>query len=168
MKAKRSLTHFQVSVIFSTILFLITLTFKSYFYYAPFTNGVDTLSVLQALTLIGWVTLIAVPPLFFASDYVWSKNKFYGFVFSVGLWTAATTLIKLYTLITFGKIWYEYLLTYPTMIVFEWLIPAVYVWIAVNVYKPAKPRRVERNRYRNEEAIEEEREKVDSRERYVD
>lgn len=136
MSKELNANFFRLSIVISTVLFLVTLTFKSYFYFVPFQAGVSLLSILQALTLIGWVLLVAAPPLFFASEYRWTSKKYYLFLASVLLWTATTFAIKINTLITFGQIFAGYLTTYPVMIFFEWIAPAIYAYIAYKVYRP--------------------------------
>lgn len=127
------LSTLKVSILISVSLFLVTLSFKSFFYYVPFANGFNLLSSLQALTVLGWILLVAAPPLFFASSLPWSKSKLVLFFTSVGLWTASTLLIKVYTFATLGKIWAEYLTVYPVMIYFEWIVPFFYIWLGVKM-----------------------------------
>jgi hypothetical protein len=129
------LSTLKVSLLISISLFLITLSFKSFFYYVPFANGFNLLSSLQALTVLGWVLLVAAPPLFFSTAMPWSKSKLTLFFVSVSLWTVSTALIKVYTLATLGKIWAEYLTVYPVMIYFEWVAPAFYIWLGVQMYR---------------------------------
>jgi hypothetical protein len=137
MSKQRSVSHLQLSILLSISLFFITLTFKSYFYYLPFSQGVSLLAILQFLTLPGWVLLIAVPPLAFASEYKWTQSKYVFFLVSVSLWTLSTLAIKIYTLATFGQVPYQYLVTFPILFYFEWIVPALYVYLALTYYKPA-------------------------------
>ena len=152
MKTTTRISHLHLSILISVFLFLVTLTFKSYFFFKPFEAGLSLLSLLQFLTIIGWISLIALPPLYFSSEYKWTQSKFYSFLGLTTLWTTSTVLIKVYTFVSFGQIWAGYLSTYPVMFFFEWIAPAVYVWIVTKNYKPAqliKPAR--ERRYREEE-----------------
>lgn len=129
----------QASLLFSVSLFLITLTFDNYFYYLPFRFGFNLLSFLQFLTICGWILLIAAPPLFLASEFKWTRLKFWLFLSSVSLWTISTLFIKIYTLFSIGQIPYQYLVAFPIMIYFEWIIPILYVYIGWRFYKPVSP-----------------------------
>ncbi len=125
----------RVSILVSVSLFLVTLTFKNFFYYVPFMNGFSILGVFQTLSIIGWIALIAAPPLFFASSANWSRSKFALFVASVSTWTGATLLIKIFGLVTVGKLWANYLIVYPVMIYFEWVAPIFYILLGYQVFK---------------------------------
>lgn len=155
MKTATKISHLQLSFLISISLFLITLSFKSYFYFRPFELGFNLLSMLQFLTIIGWISIIALPPLYFASEYKWSTSKYYSFLGLTTLWTTSTVLIKVYTLINLGQVWAGYLATYPVMIYFEWIIPIVYVTIVIKNYKPTGQNRPTRERrYREDERFE--------------
>jgi hypothetical protein len=107
------------------------------------------MSILQALTIVGWVALIAAPPLFFASEGRWTTKKYYLFLTSVLLWTVVTVVIKIASLISYGQLWVGYLTTYPVMIFFEWIAPLIYAYIAYKEYRPERrsaPRRHRDNR----------------------
>lgn len=144
----RSINHLQLSVILSVMAFSVTLSFPDYFYYLPFTSGVTFLSILQFFMIVGWILLIALPPLFLASEYKWSRSKYAMFMFSVSLWTLSTFLIKVNTFVSFGVVNVRYLTTYPVMIFFEFVIPAIYLYIGFKYYKPAVRARQQRVRSR--------------------
>jgi hypothetical protein len=171
MKKTRVITHLQLSILISISLFLITLTFKAYFYYVPFSSGIGFLAILQFLTLCGWVTLVAIPPLFLASEFKWTAIKYWAFLLSVSLWTIATLMIKLNTLVNIGTINYQYLTAFPILIYFEWIVPALYIYIATKYYRPISPQRPQRvtNRVRFDDD-DEQREPIqrNSRERFDD
>ena len=171
MKKPRQVSHLQLSILLSISLFLITLTFKAYFYYTPFSSGIGLLPLLQFLTLCGWIALVAAPPLFLASEYRWTTLKYWGFLLCVTLWTISTLIIKLNTLINIGTINYQYLTTFPIMIYLEWIVPAIYVYIAVTYYKPIpkqKPvRSSNRVRFEDEDDLVEP-VKTNTRERFDD
>ena len=118
------------SVIASVVTALTVLSFPQYFLVAPFASGVNLLSSLGFVSTIGILTLIVVPPLFLARQDSWSTAKGLTFVFSVTLFTVSTALIKLYTLLTMGRVWAEYLFAYPILFFIEWLIPIFYVILA--------------------------------------
>jgi hypothetical protein len=135
---EQTISTLKMSILISVSLFLVTLSFKNFFYYVPFSNGFSLLSTLQAFTVVGWILLIAAPPLFFAIPQPWNQAKFILYFTSVSLWTVATFLIKIVTLVSYGKIWAEYLTTYPVMFYFEWIVPAFYVWLGIQMYKAVK------------------------------
>ena len=168
MSRESNASNLKLSLILSTALFLVTLTFKSYFYFVPFQAGVNLFSILQALTIIGWISLIAAPPLFFASDYRWTRNKFYLFMVSVLLWTGTTLIIKINTLISFGQIWTGYLTTYPVMIFFEWIAPLIYAVIAYKEYKPELRKAPRRERSRDRDYDDDYRDRDDRRDKRRD
>ena len=153
MSTQTRVSHLHLSILISISLFLVTLTFKSYFFFKPFANGFNLLSILQFLTIIGWISLIAIPPLYFSSEYKWTPAKYFSFLGLTTLWTTSTLLIKVYTFVSFGQIWIGYLTTYPIMIYFEWIAPIVYLLIATKNYKPASLKSIPRTRrYRDEDA----------------
>ena len=137
MKAHK-VSALQVSVLIASSLLLISLTFKSFFFYVPFANGFSVLGLFQSIALLGFVSLIAAPPLFFASSSNWGRAKFALFAASVSLWTLGTLLIKVYGLITAGKLWANYLLVYPVMIYFEWIAPVFYIFLGLAFYRSSK------------------------------
>jgi hypothetical protein len=155
----------------SVSLFLVTLTFKPYFYYSPFSTGLNFLSILQLATILGWILLIAVPPLVLASEYKWNLARYWTFLGSVSLWTLSTLVIKIYTLVSIGSINYQYLTAFPILIYLEWLVPALYVYIAVKYYKPVSNKKVKSlaNRIRFDDEDSQEAESIrHARERFDD
>jgi hypothetical protein len=132
LKHYRSLTNFGVSVVLSVAALCIVFSFRNYFIFAPFQQGVSLLSILQFSTIIGWVLLVFAPPLFFFDPQPWSKSKQIAFYVCVGFWTAAVTGIKIYQLLTIGQFFAEYLFRIPVMFFFEWILPVLYILIARN------------------------------------
>jgi hypothetical protein len=116
--------------------------------------------------------LVASPPLFLSSEYKWTATKYWFYMFAVTLWTSSTLLIKFYTLLTLGQIPYQYLVVYPVMFYFEWIIPALYVFVGIKYYKPVSRRRPTRvsNRARFDDDIDDDVARVhkDNRERFDD
>jgi hypothetical protein len=123
-----------MSVLASVFVVGVVLTFPSYFFFTPFQNGVNLLSILQFMTMLGWVSLIATPLVMFRTDeVVWERNRFYTFAILVSLWTISTVLIKIYNYVNFGEMFAGYLWVYKIFIIFEWLLPAFYIWLAADL-----------------------------------
>lgn len=108
------------------------LSFQSYFIFTPFQNGFGLLSLLQFMTIVGWILLTFGPPMFFYDSSSWSQNKFILFCVTVSFWTVSVTGIKLYTLFTAGQIFAEYLIRIPLFLFIEWVLPPIYILIARN------------------------------------
>jgi hypothetical protein len=126
-----------MSVLASVFVVGVVLTFPNYFFFTPFAKGFSLLGLLQFLTIIGWISLIVTPLVMFRSDEVlWSRNRFYIFTVLVSLWTISTLLIKIYNFSNFGLWFAGYLWIYKIFIVFEWLLPAFYIWLATDFLDP--------------------------------
>lgn len=125
---------FRVSLYASLITTLVVLSFRDYFLFVPFANGFTYLSFLGALSMLGWILLIAVPPMLLANkDARWSGSRKWLFIFASSLWTFATLLIKIYGLATTGQLWANYLIVYPVMFFVEWILPIYYVFLAIRL-----------------------------------
>lgn len=146
MIKRKLFTQFDISLLISMFVGFIVITFDQYFFFVPFEGGVNVLSVLQALTMVGWIALLAVPPImFYRDDAIWDNQRFWLFVVAVTTWTVSTALIKLYNLINYGSLYADYLWFYPVFILFEWIIPGVYIWLASDLREvvevQSKPKR---------------------------
>ena len=140
---RRLFTHYDISILVSVFVVGVVLTFPNYFFFTPFQNGVNVLAILQALTMLGWISLIVTPLVMFRKeDVVWDRNRFYIFAILVSLWTLSTALIKIYNYANFGLWFAGYLWVYKIFIIFEWVLPAFYIWLATDLLdssaKPAK------------------------------
>jgi hypothetical protein len=124
---------FQLSLAASVIGALAILSFPSYFFYVPFSSGVNTVTVLGFMTMIGWISLLVAPPLFVGVWDMWSKRRSYWLMAAVLLYPVATVLVKISSLVLYGEIWASYLVTYPILFFLEWLLPAAYVYIAIRL-----------------------------------
>ncbi len=150
MIKRKLFTHFDLSLIISMFVLSVVLTFPSYFFFVPFVGGLNALSVLQALTMAGWISLLVVPPfMLYRDDVIWDRSRFLLFSILVSLWTVSTALIKIYNYANFGAWYADYLWVYKVFILFEWIIPAIYIWLAydfveatVKVPKRQRPVRV--------------------------
>jgi hypothetical protein len=133
---------FRVSLYASVVSVLIVLSFKDYFLFVPFSNGVDFLSVMGAFSLLGWVSLVVAPPLLLSNQAArWTSSKKWLLVAAASLWTFSTLLIKIYGLAVTGQLWANYLIVYPVLIFFEWVLPVYYVLLAFKLAKelPTRP-----------------------------
>jgi hypothetical protein len=123
----------KASLIASVVTAFTVLSFPQYFLVAPFASGVNILSWLGFVTTIGIVSLIVLPPLFLLRRDSWSKAKTIFFVFFVSLFTLSTALIKIYTLVTMGTVFADYLILYPILFFIEWILPILYVILAFKI-----------------------------------
>lgn len=124
---------FMLSLAASVIGALAILSFPRYFFYVPFSSGINTGSVLAFMTMIGWISLLLAPPLFVGLTVMWSKRRSYWLMASVLLYPVATVMVKISSLVLYGEIWAEYLVTYPILFFLEWLLPAAYVYLAIRL-----------------------------------
>jgi hypothetical protein len=122
---------FQVSVAFSVLTALVILSFPSYFLYLPFQDGFSLFAFLGFTTLLGWIFLVIIPPLFFSSSAKWSTLKSALFVAGVSLYTLSTLGVKVASLLSIGVFYAEYLVLYPVLIFIEWLLPSFYIYVAL-------------------------------------
>jgi hypothetical protein len=58
-------------------------------------------------------------------------------------WTISTGLIKIYNFANYGLWFADYLWVYKIFILFEWIIPAIYIWLASDLVEklPKSPKR---------------------------
>ena len=126
---------FKVSIAASAVTALIILSFRQYFFYIPFQNGFDAISTFGFLALLGWISLVVVPPIVLSGAEKWTTRRHVIFLISVLMWTGSTLAIKIYTLSTVGQIWADYLVAYPALFFVEWLLPGYYVFLAVTLRK---------------------------------
>ena len=122
---------------------MVVLSFRDYFLFVPFKNGVDFLSVMGALSIVGWVLLILGPPFLLANRTVpWGNSRVWLLIATSTLWTFSTLLIKIYGLIAFGQFWGTYLIYYPILFLVEWVLPIFYVAMAFKLRKSEKIRQI--------------------------
>jgi hypothetical protein len=124
---------FRLSLAASLVSALIILSFRQYFFYLPFQNGFNLLSILGFLALLGWISLVIVPPILLLETENWTLRRHVLFLISVSVWTLSTLAIKIYNLLTFGQIWADYLILYPALFFVEWLLPAYYIYLSLSL-----------------------------------
>jgi hypothetical protein len=135
---------FRVSLVASLISVLVILSFQSYFLFVPFENGFNFLSLMGAITIVGWVLLIFGPSLVLfggAKNAPWSLWRSISLIFFGTLWTAATTVIKIYGLAVSGQLWASYWLSYPILLFVEWLLPIYYVLLSIRLLRASSPKK---------------------------
>jgi hypothetical protein len=144
---KEKRTAALVSVAASLIVALAILSFRQYFFYVPFAKGFNTLSFLGFLTMIGWVSLVVVPPVLLSSPGEWTSAKSRWLIVAAVLYPIATTSVKLCTLALYGQIWANYLVLYPILFFMEWILPAAYVLFAIRFGVKGKKLKPEAGNY---------------------
>lgn len=127
----------QLSLAASVIGVLTIFSFPNFFLYVPFSTGINTVTVLGFLTMLGWISLLVSPPLLIGLSRRWSKKRSVWLIISVLLYPLATVLVKISSLIVYGEIWANYLVSYPILIFLEWLLPAAYVFLAIRLRRRA-------------------------------
>lgn len=111
-------------------------SFSQFFLFVPFASGVSLLTVLGFLALVGWVLLVALPPiLLFPRARALSDTTAIALGFAVAIYPLSTLAIKLEGLLRSGELWAEYLWAYPILFVIEWVVPGLYIYIAVKIHK---------------------------------
>jgi hypothetical protein len=114
----------------SVLTLLVILSFPSYFLYLPFQDGFSLFAFLGFTALLGWISLVVLPPIFFANP-VWGTGKKVVFIAAVSLYTLSTVGVKWVSLFTIGTFYADYLVIYPVLIFIEWLLPIFYIYVAV-------------------------------------
>ena len=127
-----------VSIAASLTTSFVILSFPNYFFYIPFANGVNFSSVLAFTSMLGWISLIVSPILFFWNTNNWTIGKAISFIFLISIYTFSTLQIKVNNLLIYGQVWAEYLLRYPVLFLIEWIIPIFYVLASLALVKKAK------------------------------
>jgi hypothetical protein len=137
-----SIDIFRVSLALSAISMLIILSFSQFFFYAPLAGGISPLTLLGLFALIGWVSLVVLPPVFLLLVKKWNLRAVVGLISAATLYTAATFGVKILSLATMGAIYAQYLILYPALFLVEWIIPAFYVYVALRLYRQTQSKAV--------------------------
>jgi hypothetical protein len=126
---------FKTSLALSVLTFLVVLSFPNYFLYVPFQDGMSLFSALGFFALLGWVSLVVLPPVFFAGAAKWRLGKTVGFIAAVSLYTLSTVGVKVASLVSIGTFYADYLIIYPILIFIEWILPAFYIYVVLKQNK---------------------------------
>jgi hypothetical protein len=118
----------QLSLGLSAVTLLIIFSFRDYFLYIPFQDGFSVFAFLGFTALVGWISLVVFPPVFFSDNKPWNSFKTILFFLAIGLYTASTLCVKIYSLATIGTFYANYLVLYPALFLIEWLVPGFYVF----------------------------------------
>lgn len=112
----------------SLFVFLLTLSFKSYFYYIPrFSPHYYVIPALQYFATLGWIAMIIGPNVFFWNAYTWNSRKSRLLLISALLWPVSIFLIKVVELIQFHNAYMHYWVSYPIFIAMDVALPLFYV-----------------------------------------
>jgi hypothetical protein len=115
-------------ILASTFVLMLTLSFKSYFYFVPrFSSHFFVIPALQIFALFGWIAMIIAPTLFFWTPSSWRRAKSVGLLISVLLWPVSIFLIKIVELIQFHSAYMQYWVKYPVFILMDVALPVFFV-----------------------------------------
>jgi hypothetical protein len=126
-----------ISLILGVVLLLITLTYPSFFFFNPFEAGISIHTLLQALSLLGWITLISVPVFILNKRVHFDGMVQLIFLVSVLIWPAGILLIRVMLMINTSDPHLLYLFEHPVFIVSDVIVPAIYVMMWAQFRKPA-------------------------------
>ena len=121
---------FRFSLLTSIYLLFIVLSFREYFFFLPnFSRPQTLIALTQIFTTIGWIALIVAPPVLLRKSQVMGRAKSLLFLASVLIWPLSTMIIKALNYFYFDAPYIDYLGVHPLFILFEYVIPAVYVFM---------------------------------------
>jgi hypothetical protein len=121
---------FRFSLLTSIYLLFIVLSFREYFFFLPnFSRPQTLIALTQIFTTIGWIALIVAPPTLLRKSQVMGRAKSLLFLASVLIWPLSTMIIKVLNYYYFDAPYIDYLGVHPLFILFEYVIPAVYVFM---------------------------------------
>lgn len=117
-----------LSLIFSALIFLIALSFPTFFFITPNKTN-SLLAIIQVFYIIGWVSLVAVPPtlLFIFRDV--NKAVRLLLMVAVLIFPASAIADHVALIVLEGNPYLEYLIKYPILLVANLIIPTIYVII---------------------------------------
>ena len=124
----------SATVLYSVMFFFLTLSFKGFFYFAPFDNHYDVMPLLLTIYVIAWPMLIVVPPLLVLrrnlEGGLWTRWSSTFFLLGTLTWPVVVLIIKFRSLAVGGVFSVGYWGTYPIFIFLEiiWPIANVVVW----------------------------------------
>ena len=122
--------YFRFSLLTSIYLFFIVLSFREYFFFLPnFSRPQTLIALTQIFTTIGWVALILAPPILLRKMQAMNKSKSLLFLVSVLIWPLSTLTIKALNYYYFKALYIDYLGIHPLFILFEYVIPALYIYM---------------------------------------
>ena len=130
---KDKLSSSDLSIALATFIALAIMSFRQFFFYVPFENGLTVSTFLSFMAMLGWVSLVLAPPILLSLKSGWTSAKSNLLIAAVLIYPVATTSVKIYTLSTYGRIWAQYLAQYPILFFIEFLVPAIYVIVAINL-----------------------------------
>jgi hypothetical protein len=121
---------FRFSLLTSIYLLFIVLSFREYFFFLPnFSRPQTLIALTQIFTTIGWIALIVAPPILLRKSQVMGRSRSLLFLASVLIWPLSTMAIKVLNYYYFDAPYIDYLGVHPLFILFEYVIPAVYVFM---------------------------------------
>jgi hypothetical protein len=121
--------RFRISGIFSIVLLLMTLTFIGFFFANPFGSGFTFLGLIQAISTLGWISLIVVPPFVLYPRKDANPAKSVWFLIATLLWPASVLAIRITLLVQSGNPYLGYLVQYPLFLFSDIFVPVVYILI---------------------------------------
>ncbi len=119
-----------ISTLTSIYILFIVLSFREFFFFTPnFSRPYPVIAFVQVLTTLGWISLIALPPLALLN---WSRLGRYGssiLLFGALIWPFSTLTIKALYLTFYGNPFIGYMGDHPLFLLMEYGIPALYLYI---------------------------------------
>ena len=112
-----------MSVVFGLVVF----SYKEFFLFNPLETSPTWLSILQLISVIGWISLLIVSPLLVLTSR--GKSSYTRLIrASALLWPGSLLLIHIGLFITTNNAYLGYLLEKPIFIFTDILVPLTYVY----------------------------------------
>jgi hypothetical protein len=128
--------YFEFSLITSVFLFLVVLSFREYFFFLPnFSRPQKLIALTQIFTTMGWILLIVAPPILLNKSQRLSRFNSLLFLLSALIWPISTLTIKVLNYYYFESMFLDYLGNHPVFLLFEYVVPAIYVYMWRNARK---------------------------------
>lgn len=119
----------KISLLISTVLILQTFTYPEFFFFSPFAYGVSSLSMLQLVSLTGWVLLISVPIIITLSEAPYNAFLRTLFLISAVLWPISLLAIRIVMLVNAQGLALEYLVNNPIFFFSDLIAPVIYLFM---------------------------------------
>jgi hypothetical protein len=117
----------RLSVIVSAVLALQILTFPTFFFLNPLSNSLSVfLTIAQISSMVGWIVLLAAPPLLIALRERVGKRFNLFLAIAALIWPVALVLVRFAVLALTGDPAINYLFNYPIFIFSDVVVPILY------------------------------------------
>jgi hypothetical protein len=119
-----------ISILTSIYIVFIVLSFREYFFFTPnFSRPYPVIAFVQLLTALGWISLIALPPLALLNWPRLGRHASSMLLIGALVWPLSTLAIKGLNLWFYGNPFIGYLGDHPIFLLMEYGFPALYLYV---------------------------------------